>query len=165
MSSNQQRFILDGVPVSTCEGAFTRRFDMETKDAEAVTYDDIVVMIVVARVALPGFRQNKEGEVVRINKFEVQAARVAPQDMGDEIAEMFDLEVQQKLPFTTPVSSVFSPVLGTPAVMPPAASQAAGVVPNGHQPVTVPRGTPVPTAAPGAGTHANDAALRSFLDA
>ncbi len=153
--SNQQRFILDGVPVSNCEGAFTRRFEMETKDAEAVTYDDTVVLIVVARAALPAFRQNKEGEVVRINKFEVQAARVAPADMGDELAEMFDLEIQQKLPFTVP-ATVGSGALGTPAVMPAPAPQTAGVVPQG---------TRVPVAAPGAGSHANDAALRSFLDA
>ncbi len=161
MSSNQQRFILDGVPVSSCDGAFTRRFEMDTKDAESVTYDDVVVMIVVARVALPGFRQNKEGEVVRINKFEVSAARVAPQDMGDELAEMFDLEIQQKLPFTTaPPAMAGQGTLGTPAPLPPPATVG---VSNGHQAAAAPRGTPVAAAAPGAGSHAHDEALRSFL--
>lgn len=157
---NQQRFVLDGVPVSSCDGAFTKRFEMDTKDAESVTYDDTVVMIVVARVALPGFRQNKEGEVVRINKFEVSAARVAPKDMGDELAEMFDIDIQQRLPFTTPVTSVASGALGTPAPMPAAPSAPAS---NGHTVGVVPQGTPVGVAAPGAGTHAHDDALRSFL--
>lgn len=101
------RFVLDGVPVAYCEGTFSKNFDMDPKDAEEVVYDDTYVMVVVARAAPPSFHSNKTGDLIRRNHFEVSAAKVADATMSSELAELFDLEIQQKLPFSsnTPPSS------------------------------------------------------------
>lgn len=155
--AQQQRFVLDGIPVSACEGAFVRRFEMDPKDAEAVSYDDTVVLVVVARVGAPAFRTDKNGELIRVNKFEISVGRVAPLDMGHELAEMFDLDIQQKLPFGAPLPALAAPA---PPARPASAPQTAGTAPVDS---FLPRGTPVASAAPGAGSHANDEALREFL--
>lgn len=164
----QQRFVLDGQPVSYCEGGFAAKFDMDSADAENTEYGDTVVLVVVARMGLPGFRETKEGEVVRINKFEVKAARVADEKTGLELAEMFDIDIQQKLPYTPAGVAAAAAVPAAPAIPPPRAPKpptTAGVVPtpasssNGA-------GVSVPTGAPVTGPlHAHDDALREFLDA
>lgn len=151
----QQRFVLDGIPVTSCEGAFMRRFEMTPDDAEAVSYDDTVVLVVVARMVAPAFRTDKNGELIRVNKFELQAGRVAATDMGYELAEMFDLELQQQLSLPMAGQQTLAPVT-RPSVAPQAPMPAASAV-------GPPVGTPVPSAAPGAGSHAHDAALRAFL--
>jgi len=158
--SDQQRFTLDGQPVSFCQGGFTAAFDMTTADAESVSYDDTVVLVVVARMGLPSFTETKSGDIIRKNKFEVSAARVADPKLGNELAEMFDLEIQQKLPFT-PAAAAAAASAALPPPPPGVAGSTAGVVPSGP-PVGVPVGAPV--GAP-VGTHAHDDALRSFLDA
>lgn len=165
-----QRFVLDGVPVSYCEGAFTARFDMDASDAEAVSYDDTVVLVVVARMGAPGFRANKDGDLIRVNRFEVRAAKVADEKTGNELAEMFDIDIQQKLPYTpagvAAAASVTAPI--PPPVSAPAksvsASTTAGVAPAAPNGISTPVGAPVGVpVGVGAGSHAHDDALRDFL--
>lgn len=162
--SQQQRFVLDGVPVSYCEGAFTARFDMDSADAEAVSYDDTVVLVVVARMGAPGFRANKDGDLIRVNRFEVRAAKVADDKTGNELAEMFDIDIQQKLPYT-PAGVAAASAVTAPIPPPAAPARTAGVVPSSPaNGVSTPVGAPVAAAAAvGAGAHEHDAALRDFL--
>lgn len=157
------RFVLDGIPVSYCEGAFTKAFDMSPEDAEQVVYDDMVVMVVVVHTTTPSFHTSKSGDLIRRNKFEVQAAKVATGAMGTEIAEMFDLEIQQKLPFAVspPPSQAAAPykAVSTPvqsAVAPPS-------IPVGSTGTSVASSVPhgVPVTAPV--TH-GDPALQAFID-
>jgi len=165
---SQQRFVLDGVPVSYCEGAFTARFDMDASDAEAVSYDDTVVLVVVARMGAPGFRANKDGDLIRVNRFEVRAAKVADEKTGNELAEMFDIDIQQKLPYTPAGVAAASAVVPAAAIPPPTKPKATTpvVVPastNGSNGAAAPVGAPVPASVGAAGSHAHDDALRDFL--
>ena len=159
-----QRFQVDGVPVAACEGAFTHAFDMEPADAEEVVYDQTYVLVVVATTLPPGFRTDKNGDLIRRNRFEVSAAKVAKGDLGDELAEMFDLDIQQRLPFNPPPGPVTTPAPSAPPA--PAASQSpvgspvtAGVVSGPPVGAAVPVGVPV-----GRVESTEDEALRRFLE-
>lgn len=162
---SQQRFVVDGVPIAEFKGGFLKRFEMDAKDADAVAYGDVVVLVVVARVVLPTFTESKTHDVTRVNRFEVAAAKVAGTELGIELAEMLelDMDLQQQLPFPVagqmgePIPPAAIPTASQPAAEPSAPSK----VPPA--PVTVPRGVPVGVAAPGAGSHAHDEALRAFL--
>jgi hypothetical protein len=152
--SQQQTFDLDGAPVAYCEGGFAAKFDMDASDAKAVSYGDTVVLVVVARVGLPSFRETKEGDIVRVNKFEVKASKVADDKTGTELAEMFDMDVQRTLPYSVGTAAAAS-VAKAPQRTVPASSTA--------------KVAPAPTNAPGAttvaaGPHVHDDALREFLE-
>lgn len=170
-----QRFQVDGVPVAACEGVFARAFDMPQEDAEEVVYDQTYVMLVVATTLPPGFRTDKNGDLIRRNRFEVSAAKVAKGDLGNELAEMFDLDIQQKLPFTAPAVIVGSPGASSTAALPPPAPKPPAPP---QPPVSVPSTAGVASAAPAAPVGASmpvgvpvgkvrdteDEALRRFLE-
>lgn len=159
-----QRFQIDGVPVVGCEGVFARRFDMDQADSEEVVYDETYVLVVVCTTLPPGFRTDKTGDLIRVNRFEVAAAKVAKGGLGGELAEMFDLDLQPKLPFNPP--AITAPTTSAPPTNVPAmASQTAMAAP-----ITVPTqsaasvagtlsGTPVGAIAP-----TEDEELRRFLE-
>lgn len=163
-----QRFQVDGVPVVACEGVFAHAFDMDQPDAEEVVYDETYVLVVVATTLPPGFRTDKNGDLVRRNRFEVSAAKVAKGTLGDELAEMFDLDIQQRLPFTPP-PAIVSGTGGPPGNMPSMAglgSQSpvkapatAGVASGPSVSASIPVGVPV-----GQVESSEDEALRRFLD-
>lgn len=159
-----QRFQIDGVPVTACEGAFSCAFDMDPADAEEVVYDQTYVLLVVATTLPPGFRTDKNGDLIRRNRFQVSAAKVAKGELGDELAEMFDLDIQQKLPFTPPAGPAVMPS-PSPSNLPPAsqspvsAPSTVKVVPAASVVAAVPVGVPVGQVAP-----PEDEALRRFLE-
>ena len=163
-----QRFQVDGVPVAACEGVFAHAFDMDPADAEEVVYDQTYVLVVVATTLPPGFRTDKNGDLIRRNRFEVSAAKVAKAGLGDELAEMFDLDIQQRLPFTPPPAIVSSPA-GPPGNMPSMAGSGsqspvkapatAGVASGPSAAAAIPVGVPVGQVDP-----SEDEALRRFLD-
>lgn len=159
-----QRFQVDGVPVVACEGVFAHAFDMDQPDAEEVVYDETYVLVVVATTLPPGFRTDKNGDLVRRNRFEVSAAKVAKGTLGDELAEMFDLDIQQKLPFNPPPAIVRSPAGPPPSPSvasqsPVTASSAPVAVSGPSVAAAVPVGVPVGKVDP-----TEDEALRRFLD-
>lgn len=154
---SQQTFDLDGCPIAYCEGGFAAKFDMDADDAKAVSYGDTVVLVVVARVGLPSFRETKEGDIIRINKFETKAAKVADTKTGTELAEMFDMDVQRTLPYSVGTAAAASvPKPPQPSVPAPSTAKVAPAPTNGA-------GVPgAATVAPG--PHVHDAALREFLE-
>jgi hypothetical protein len=158
-----QRFQIDGVPVEACEGVFSCAFDMDAGDAEEVRYDQTYVLVVVATTLPPGFRTDRNGDLIRRNRFQVSAAKVAKGTLGDELAEMFDLDIQQRLPFAPPPGPAALP---TPVKSPPAASQSpvkppitAGVASGPTTHAAVPVGVPV-----GRVDSTEDEALLRFLE-
>jgi hypothetical protein len=165
----QQRFEIDGNPVVACEGVFSGAFDMDAADAEEVVYDETYVLVVVGRTIAPAFRTDKNGDLVRRNRFAIDAGKVAKGSLGDELAEMFDLDIQQKLPFTPPPGPVPAgqgPAGPVSVSVPPAAPQkpvaaspTAGVVSGAPAPATVPHGVPV-----GQVPVTEDEALRRYLE-
>lgn len=159
-----QRFQVDGVPVAACEGVFAHAFDMDPADAEEVVYDQTYVLVVVATTLPPGFRTDKNGDLIRRNRFEVSAAKVAKAGLGDELAEMFDLDIQQRLPFTPPpaiVSGVTNmpSMAGSGSQSPVKAPATAGVASGPSVAASIPVGVPV-----GQVESSEDEALRRFLD-
>jgi len=153
-----QRFEVDGVPVVGHEGVFSRAFDMAFDDAEAVTYDHPYVLVVVATTLPPAYRTDKFGDLIRRDRFQVTAAKVAKGAMGTELAEMFELDVfdQGQLPFGAPVTVTIAP--GAPE-RPVEATNGSMPAPGPSGPVGVPVGVPV-----GRISETGDATLRRFLE-
>lgn len=157
-----QRFQVDGVPVAACEGVFAHAFDMDPADAEEVVYDQTYVLVVVATTLPPGFRTDKNGDLIRRNRFEVSAAKVAKAGLGDELAEMFDLDIQQRLPFTPPpaiVSGVNPSGAGSGSQSPVQPPRTVPVASGASVAASIPVGVPVGQVDP-----SEDEALRRFLD-
>lgn len=155
-----QRFQIDGVPVVSCEGVFARAFDMDQPDAEEVVYDESYVLVVVATTLPPGFRTDKNGDLIRRNRFEVTAAKVAKGTLGDELAEMFDLDIQPKLPFAPPAGpAALPPSPPAASQRPVAAPSTAGFASGPSTPAAVPVGVPV-----GRVEATEDEALLRFLE-
>lgn len=156
----QQRFQIDGVPVVGCEGVFARAFDMDQADTDEVVYDQTYVMVVVCTTLPPGFRTDKNGELIRRNRFKVDAAKVARGALADELIEKLDLDVQFRLPFEPP------PGMTAFTRSPPEPAERPVSVPV---PVPVSVGAPVAAAVPvgvtvGQIRATEDDELRRFLD-
>lgn len=165
-----ERFEVDGTPVLGHEGVFSRAFDMPFEDAETVTYDHTYVLVVTALTLPPAYRTNKFGDLIRRDRFQVTAARVAKGTVGTELAEMFELDLfdQGQLPFGAPADP---PIITGNHRLAAAeslseASQRAVVPSNGAMPtpgpegpVTVPAGVTV-----GRVSTTGDETLRRFLE-
>lgn len=170
-----QRFEVDGVPVVGHEGVFSRAFDMAYPDAEEVVYDRPYVLVVVATTLPPAYRTDKYGDLIRRDRFQVTAAKVAKGSLGAELAEMFELDMieQGQLPFGQPDGLVtMTPEMEARARAQPTpevarvASQRVQELSNGSMPapgpsgpVSVPVGVPVGRVAP-----TGDDTLRRFLE-
>ncbi len=166
-----QRFEVDGVPVIGHEGVFSRAFEMTEANAKDVSYDRTYVLVVVATTLPPGYRTDKYGDLIRRDRFQVTAARVASVAMGAELAEMFELDMfdQGSLPFGQPATDepILTPALESwvqtqrAAEAPQPAVVASNSMPASGPPasVGVPVGVPV-----GRVEQTGDDTLRRFLE-
>lgn len=157
----QQCFYPVDLPVVGCEGVFARAFDMDEADTAEVVYDQTYVMVVVCTTLPPGFRTDKNGELIRRNRFQVDSAKVARGVLANDLIEKMGFDVQFRLPFDPPPGMTVSFTRSPPEPAERPVSDPA--------PVPVSVGAPVPAGVPvgvtvGQIRGTEDDELRRFLE-
>ena len=96
--NNQQSF--DGLTVELYGGRFSGNFDLDEEIASEIAFDDEVTFVVRGRVAGVAMQETKNGDLKRINVFQVSSVATLNSELTDQIVEA--LEEEQgivRLPF------------------------------------------------------------------
>lgn len=92
---------VDGFTVDEHAGTFSGTFDVRGSDARYLAYDDEVLLVVRARVKPPRLKENRHGEITRVNVLAVKEAGVVRSDkLKQHLCDALGLDMPEpQLPF------------------------------------------------------------------
>jgi hypothetical protein len=122
MGTKQQSF--DGFPVEMYAGRFGGTFDLEFSEASSISFDDEVTFVVRGRAAGVDIRETKQGDLKRINVFDVQSVAVLSDTLRNQISKEIDeergtpqLPLESNLSLGTPIATPGTQVKGLNSIV------------------------------------------------
>lgn len=140
MSDKHESF--DGFSVVMYDGKFSGSFDLDDETAREIGLDDVVTLVVTARISGAAHSETKTGDIKRTNVFKVSTAQVLTPKTASLVVDLVDNGPEVPVPSAAALGIDVGPVDAVPVA--PAVEQ------------TGPEVTPRPSA--------GDPVLARFLD-
>lgn len=140
MSDKHESF--DGFSVVMYDGKFSGSFDLDDETAREIGLDDVVTLVVTARISGAAHSETKTGDIKRTNVFKVSTAQVLTPKTASLVVDLVDNGPEVAVPSAAALGIDVGPVDAVPVA--PAVEQ------------TGPEATPRPSA--------GDPVLARFLD-
>lgn len=88
MSDKHESF--DGFSVVQYDGKFSGSFDLEDEAAREISLDDVVTLVVTARISGAAHTETKTGDIKRTNVFKVSTAQVLTPKTASLVVDLVD---------------------------------------------------------------------------
>lgn len=142
MSDKHESF--DGFSVVMYDGKFSGSFDLDDETAREIGLDDVVTLVVTARISGAAHSETKTGDIKRTNVFKVSTAQVLTPKTASLVVDLVDNGPEVAVPSAAALGIDVGPAVTHLVPVAPAVDQ------------TGPDATPRPSA--------GDPVLARFLD-